>query len=698
MSLRRSFCYLLALLPTLLFAQEWVQQNPNQIQNELYDVSVDQSGAGWACGVGSLIYRSTDGGQSWAEVAQPPAGNHLTIAAMPGTNGQGVVVAGTQLYSSLDGGQTWTRFNPPVQTGAYNDVVAPSANALYALNNRKLCFKSTDGGLTWDTLSLPIEREWISAEFLGDSLGWLSSNQGDLIKTTDGGATWTVLDSSTYNDDALVRFSDPQQGYLLVGKDLYRSEDGGTTWTLIQASAVPSPIVEEMTLIGDSTILITQPYFIARSDDAGQNFQLVQNHPHQGVLNRGLCALPDGQVWATANWNSLLYSADGGLSYADQFPGFKGGLSSIAAFDERRAVAMGYEGPVLRTQDGGQTWPQSGEHDLLQPVDFLLLSEDYRILAGRTDLLWTDDGGQTWHEALTGASSVFRRLVQRADTFYAVNMNDGLYRSTDSGRTWTLLPDPNHGRLHDLLIVGDSLALLSDQDGLLWRSTDGLQSWDSLQIDQRTDLGRLSQSSAQDFWLLSRNRSDTLLHSQDRGLTWRKELLPRSSVWRAVEWVDSLRGYIVGGLGEGGYLIETLDGGQTWQEVQQTTGLLTDLALGRGDSVSLWAVGLGGTIYHLGIPADSATADTNTTALDLPAPPRWHVFPNPTADWLHLRADSPPATPLQVELYDLYGRRLHALRLSRPENRLDLRSLPAGQYWLRLRQGPQEEWHAVQRR
>lgn len=366
---------------------------------------------------------------------------------------------------------------------------------------------------------------------------------------------------------------------------------------------------------------------------------------------------------------------------------------------------MGYEGAVLTTDDGGQTrLQQAKEPNLFEAVDLLLLSENDRLLAGRNDLFWTDDGGQTWHEGLSGASIVFRRLVQRADTFYAVNMNDGLYRSTDSGRSWTLLPGQNDGRLHDLLIVDDSLALLADHNGLLWRSTDGLQSWDSVQIDERTDLGRLSQSSAQDFWLLNRHRSDTILHSQDRGQTWTKEQLPRSTSWRAIEWIDSLRGYVVGGSSDGGTILETTDGGQSWQEVLRSMAIFTDLTLGRGDSTAIWATGQGGQIYRLtlpidtmGTPTDTSHTDTSTTALVPGRSAIWRVFPNPSSDYLYVQGESSPGVPWLIELYDLQGRQLRTQRVLAGEGMLDLRSLPADHYWLRLRQGPREEWHPIRR-
>lgn len=130
MSLRRSLSSLIFLIPTLLFAQTWGEQNPNQILNQLYDVSIDASGVGWTCGTGGLMYKSSDFGQNWTKLAQAPSGSHFYIAAIPATNGQGVVAAGTELISSQDGGQSWNTFVPTVQTGSYNGLAAPSSAAL----------------------------------------------------------------------------------------------------------------------------------------------------------------------------------------------------------------------------------------------------------------------------------------------------------------------------------------------------------------------------------------------------------------------------------------------------------------------------------------------------------------------------------------------------------------------------------------
>ena len=69
---------------------------------------------------------------------------------------------------------------------------------------------------------------------------------------------------------------------------------------------------------------------------------------------------------------------------------------------------------------------------------------------------------------------------------------------------------------------------------------------------------------------------------------------------------------------------------------------------------------------------------------DDPLPLAWEVsvFPNPTADALHVRTET--TTAARATLYDTNGRQLHARALDAGTATFDLTPYPAGSYWLRL--------------
>ena len=64
---------------------------------------------------------------------------------------------------------------------------------------------------------------------------------------------------------------------------------------------------------------------------------------------------------------------------------------------------------------------------------------------------------------------------------------------------------------------------------------------------------------------------------------------------------------------------------------------------------------------------------------------RLDLYPNPVSRFLTLETDSP--LPLNIDLYDLIGRRLRTATLNEPILQIDLEGLPAGTYLLRASDG-----------
>ena len=158
-------------------------------------------------GPGSGIYKSTDGGDSWAEVAEGlPEGDKgrigLAVSAQDPALVMAVVEAGEGgIFTSRDYGESWTRVNELNQRPMYysqlridpNDVerVWLVAGSLH---------RSEDGGDNFEALPMEIEYNtgvhvdhhdlWIDPE---DSRHMILGNDGGLYSTWDDGDHWTFI-------------------------------------------------------------------------------------------------------------------------------------------------------------------------------------------------------------------------------------------------------------------------------------------------------------------------------------------------------------------------------------------------------------------------------------------------------------------------------------------------------------------------
>ncbi len=158
-------------------------------------------------GPGSGLYRTTDGGDTWAAltgnpglppgplgrigVAVSPADPRRVYALIEAADGRG------DLYRSDDRGATWTWVsaepNLTVRPWYFGHVVADPADAdTVYVPGRKL-WKSTDGGRSWRQLNTTYWDQhdlWVDPR---DTRRLILGNDGGAAVSLDGGATWSSI-------------------------------------------------------------------------------------------------------------------------------------------------------------------------------------------------------------------------------------------------------------------------------------------------------------------------------------------------------------------------------------------------------------------------------------------------------------------------------------------------------------------------
>ena len=235
-----------------------------------------------------------------------------------------------------------------------------------------------------------------------------------------------------------------------------------------------------------------------------------------------------GGVWKSAN---------GGQTWDPVFD--KQGVGAIGAVTidptDNKTVWVGtgesnprndvsYGDGVYKTTDGGDTWTNVGLGSTLAISRILVDPRNHNhVIVGALGNVFndsnergvyvTDDGGRTWKQTLfvgpeSGASDlamdaqnpsvVFAgiwKFQRRPWTFTSGGAEDGIYKSTDGGATWTKLeghglPASPIGRIG--LAVAPSngnrvYAVIESKEGILWRSDDGGANWQMVSNDSLVD-------------------------------------------------------------------------------------------------------------------------------------------------------------------------------------------------------------------
>jgi photosystem II stability/assembly factor-like uncharacterized protein len=257
------------------------------------------------------------------------------------------------VWRTTDGGSTWHDVAPPDSTAdtLYRDIEATDARHAWLLaigvGQDSKILRTTDGGATWTTTFVnddPNAFYDCMAMWPGGRDGIAMSDPPDgkfrIIRTHDSGRTWSVVPNAGMPPAATGEFGFAASGTCLVtagardaflasggtASRIYRSHDRGTTW-----SVVDSPIP-------------------ATPSEAGGTFGLAFRNPRQGLAVGGDYTAPDNGAHASA------YTRKGGRTWTGggDLGGYRSGVDFVSG-SPRTAIAVGTSGSDV-TYDGGRSW------------------------------------------------------------------------------------------------------------------------------------------------------------------------------------------------------------------------------------------------------------------------------------------------------------------------------------------------------
>ena len=165
-----------------------------------------------------FVYRTTDFGQSWSQVALPAAGGSPTGLVFSPSDANtlylGQLTGG--FLVSTDGGDTWTSLPPQtVRSPQGLAIVAGDPAVLLAAGDRSLS-RSADGGKTWSPV-LPLTFGVVAADPRTAGMAYALDAFG-LSRSSDAGQTWTKVPLPYVNLPATL-FVSPSDSRVLTGEN-----------------------------------------------------------------------------------------------------------------------------------------------------------------------------------------------------------------------------------------------------------------------------------------------------------------------------------------------------------------------------------------------------------------------------------------------------------------------------------------------
>lgn len=266
--------------------------------------------------------------------------------------------------------------------------------------------------------------------------------------------------------------------------------------------------------------------------------------------------------WAVGDAGTILHTTDGGQHWRAQESGTMASLAHCAFSDRARGWSA-TQRQVLRTTDAGTQWhaipgpPLRGTQDLYRDIA-VPAAEHILVVTRLGGIFRSTDSGGSWsvvHHSYEPARIFFRDALHG----WVAGDHGRVARTTDGGATWTdhyvVVPRRAPLRNPSLLYFADSLRGWITADTDLYATTDGGRMWELLPDSTRHD--DLHMSATGQLWSCGTG----LRRSSDGGRTWHAHPgVPRLPL-AAITFVGPDTGWAAGAAG---VLLRSTDGGATW--------------------------------------------------------------------------------------------------------------------------------------
>jgi photosystem II stability/assembly factor-like uncharacterized protein len=533
-------------------------------------VLVASQGPLWADGGDRGLYETRDGGETWTRILHvsemtgisdvvfhPREPDVIYASSYQRRRHTGILIAGgpeSTIWKSTDGGRSWAISDaglPEVDRGRIGLAVSPQRpEVVYAVvaaaDSLSGFYRSADSGRNWTRMSdwAPGDPQYYQELFPSPfEFDVVYGIEVRLMKTVDGGANWQQIEGDFHVDHHHVGFDPLDPDHLFLGNDggLYESHDSGVSWRYFD------------------NLPVTQFYRVG-TDDSFPFYRIGGGTQDNGTL-LGWSQTRDQAGITNAHWGTI-QGGDGFEVEVDRFdPSFVFSSSQNGGLQRANLVTDETQGIRPSAPEGEEPrwyW------------DTPLVASAHvagRVYVASERVHRSDNRGDDW----TAISGDLTKQLDR-DTMEVMGRvwpENAVWRHVFTAPLSTIVSLDESPLDADLLVAGtdDGLIQVTEDGGATWRRIDRFPGVpETVYV---TDV-EASRHDANVIYATASNRKrgdfrPFLLVSNDRGSTWEVRVTgmsERDPLWSVVEDDEDPDILFVGS--EFGVYVST-DRGALWQ-------------------------------------------------------------------------------------------------------------------------------------
>ncbi len=338
-------------------------------------------------------------------------------------------------------------------------------------------------------------------------------------------------------------------------------------------------------------MLLLATLLIAIQTHAAPDYYAMPALPQQNPTHTPLTAITNAgtRLVAVGERGIIIYSDDGGQQWLQAAVPVSHALTAVSFANEEHGWAVGHSGVILHSSDGGETWKAQFDGDDVNKA--WLKFTQKRVTALQQQLNATKPADEDTQQVASDPPQEDPALLledaqyavedaQEAvktgpnDPFLAVWFSDEkhglaagaygmLYHTSNGGLKWQLqgnIDNPDRYHYYSIAAGADGTVYLSGETGILYRSKDGDEQWQTLPTPYDGSLFGITVAADQS--VLTFGLRGNIFRSEDKGDSW--QAVPHDSDASLYGGTRLANNNIVL-VGSAGAILESRDNGKTFK-------------------------------------------------------------------------------------------------------------------------------------